>query len=86
MFHYDFNDRFGLTGRYDYFSDKNGYRTGIKQKLNAVTFAPTFSFGDGLGGLFELRYDSSDTDTFIDSDGEPGKGRLTTAFELTFGF
>ncbi len=86
MFHYDFNDRVGLTGRFDYFDDVNGSRTGTVQKLNAFTIAPTFVFGDGLGGLFEIRYDNSNENCFVDSDGVASNGKLTAAFELTFGF
>ncbi len=86
MFHYDFNDRIGLTGRFDYFDDTNGSRTGTAQKLNAFTIAPTFVLGDGFGGLFEIRIDNSDRESFIGSDDIPTKQNITAAFELTFSF
>ncbi len=86
MFHYDFNDRFGITGRYDYFYDKVGSRTGMSQKMNAFTISPTFVLGDGFGGLFEIRYDNSDMEFFVDPDGKPIKQSITSAFELTYGF
>jgi Putative beta-barrel porin-2, OmpL-like. bbp2 len=38
--HYDIKDWLGLTGRYGYFNDYDGARTGVEQELHSVTIAP----------------------------------------------
>ncbi|WP_297308721.1 outer membrane beta-barrel protein, partial [Neptuniibacter sp.] len=88
MNHWDFNDWFGLTARFDYFDDKNGSRLGssVAEKRKAFTFAPTFGLGDGMGALVEFRYDFSDQYVFTDSDGAPKKSGFTAAYEMTYSF
>ena len=86
MAHYDFSDFLGLTFRYDSFDDKAGSRLGTVEKRQAVTVAPTFVLGSGMGALIEIRNDFSDHDVFLDSDGAAVKSQLAVAFEFTFTF
>ncbi|MBZ0266678.1 porin [bacterium] len=86
MAHYDVNDWFGLTGRFDSFDDQDGaiLDEAMAQVRTSVTFAPTFVLGDGMGALVELRIDSSDEDVFVDADGAASGSTTSAAFEVTY--
>ncbi len=88
MTHYDFKENCGLTLRYDFFDDSDASRlgSGIVEKRQALTISPTFSLGNGMGALLELRYDFSDEEVFTDKDGDPSKSALGLAFETTYSF
>ncbi|MFQ5432768.1 MAG: outer membrane beta-barrel protein [Nitrospinota bacterium] len=87
--HYNFNDTWGLTLRYDAFNDEDGERLGGgvgKEKRNALTIAPTFSIAEGLGGLIEFKTTKSDKKPYTDSSGNATDSETTLAAELTFSF
>ncbi|MCK5147651.1 outer membrane beta-barrel protein [bacterium] len=88
MTHYDFTEKTGLTFRYDFFDDIDGARlgSGVAEKRQALTFAPTFSLGDGMAALFEFRIDFSDQEVFTDKDGSPSKSSAGAAFEMIYLF
>ncbi|MFQ5559775.1 MAG: outer membrane beta-barrel protein [Nitrospinota bacterium] len=88
MGHYDFNDEFGFTIRYDAFDDKDGARLGgmVKEKRNSYTVASTFSVGEGFAGLIEYRRTTSDQNVFTDSSGAPEDSGSSLAAELTYTF
>ena len=88
MTHYDFKEYCGLTFRYDYFDDSDATRlgSGIVEKRQALTISPTFSLGEGMVALLELRYDFSDEEVFTDKDGDPAKSKIGLAFEMTYSF
>lgn len=79
-------DRFGITTRFDYFNDSDGLRTGVAQKWKSFIISPSVSIVDGLGGLFELRYDWSNQDVFVGGDGLSKDNQFITAVEFTYGF
>lgn len=79
-------ESFGLTARFDHFNDKDGLRTGTPQKWNAFAISPSMLIIDGLGTLFEIRYDWSDQNVFTDSYGEPKDNQVTSGLEFTYGF
>lgn len=88
MAHRDFNGWSGLTVRYDFFDDQDGYAFGLvgseAQTRTAIAIAPTFVLDDGFGALIELRLDMSDQDAFTDSDDEATDSALTLAAEMTY--
>jgi len=88
MSHYDFNDRVGLTVRYDWFDDADGWAFGMVgteyQVRQAIAIAPTFAIADNCGALIEVRVDMSDQDAFVDADGDPTGSDLNVAFEMTY--
>lgn len=88
MAHYDVNGWLGWTARYDWFDDPDGYvfGSGAAETRTAITLAPTFVLGDGVGALLELRIDGSDQDVWMDRDGNPTDSNLTLAFETTCTF
>ena len=88
MAHRDFCSWAGLTGRFDWFDDPDAvvFEAGIAQTRTAITVAPTFVLGDGLGALVEVRMDQSSEDVFADSDGAPKGSTTSVAFEVTGSF
>ncbi len=88
MMHVDYSDWAGLTFRIDYFDDMDAARlgSGLEEKRTAVTLAPTFTLGDGMGALVELRYVVSDKEVFADDDGVLDKSTLGIAYEMTYTF
>ena len=95
MAHYDFTDWMGLTLRYDYFDDEEGYSFGLVAegddagkavKMQSFTIAPTFAIADGAGFLLEYRYDFADKDFFAAADGKYTDHNHTVAFEFTYSF
>jgi hypothetical protein len=88
MAHREFNSWSGLTVRYDYFDDPDGYTFGLvgvePQSRQAIAIAPTFVLDEGFGALVELRFDLSDQDAFTNSDGDPTGTATTVAMEMTY--
>lgn len=80
------SEKVSLTGRFSFFDDPDGVRTGAPQTLSEITLAPAVSIIDGLRGLLELRCDMSNQPAFTDSDGLPTDSKLSTALEFTYGF
>ena len=88
MGHYDFNDWFGLTVRYDEFKDEDGQRfgNGVNERWRSYTVAPTFVIAEGLGALLEYRSTKSSLQTFTDKGGNPTSTYEVIALELTYSF
>lgn len=88
MAHVDFSAWSGLTLRYDLFDDGDACRlgSGVGETRQALTVAPTFALGDGMGALVEFRTAFSDEKVFVDSDGQPAKSASALAFEMTYSF
>jgi hypothetical protein len=88
MIHRDFNTWSGLTIRYDYFDDQDGYAFGLvgtqEQTRQALAIAPTLVLDEGFGALVEMRLDMSDQDAFVDADGGSKDSALTLAAEMTY--
>jgi len=61
---YDFNDRYSLSLRSEYFDDKQGVRTGTVQKLKEVTITHEIRIAQGLILRPEYRHDRSDKEVF----------------------
>ncbi len=61
---YDFNDKYSLSLRSEYFNDKQGVRTGAIQKLKEITVTPEIRLAQGLLLRPEYRHDWSDKAVF----------------------
>jgi hypothetical protein len=85
MGHYDFNDIYGLTVRYDVFDDEDGARLGnsVKEEQKAITIAPTFVLGENAGMLIEYQLLESDKNVFA---GNSQDSQTTIAVEFTYKF
>ena len=86
MSKYDFTEKVGLAGRFDYFDDNDGLRTGTAQNRLAFAIAPSLSIIDGLNGLVEFRWDKSDHKVFSGTNGSLKDSKFTGALEFTYGF
>ncbi len=96
MAHRSLTDVLGLTLRYDYFDDKDGYAFPMvnagsdlvpdwkAQTRQAVTVAPTLSIDKGLDAVLEFRMDMSSEKVFQDADGKPKDSSLNVAFGITY--
>jgi hypothetical protein len=86
MNNFQITQRYGITARLDYLNDYDGSRTNTSQELKAFCISPSVKIVDGLSGLFEVRYDWSDHDTFAGGDNTVRSHQASTAFEFTYGF
>lgn len=84
------SDRTGVTVRYDFFDDKDGFAFGTVadavQKRQAFAIAPSYNLDEGLDLILELRLDWSDRDAWLDRDGQPTVRSLTVALEMIYSF
>ena len=64
---YAFTDAVSAAVRGEYFSDRNGYRTGTKQRLNEYTASMDFTVSGGMVLRPEYRYDKSDQFAFYNN-------------------
>jgi hypothetical protein len=82
---YQFTDQWRISGRVEYFDDKDGYRTGIVQKWKEGTV----TFGYAPAKNFELRiegrYDKSDQLAFVKDDtGNLDDNQTSVALEALY--
>ena len=78
--------RFGITGRAEWFWDRDGYRTGTAQTLGEVTFTPEFKIQDNMLVRAEVRYDISSEHFFENSEGGGRKYQTTIALQGLYAF
>ncbi len=76
-----------LTGRFEYFSDNEGFTTGTAQNMKEVTGTYEYKWAAGLLTRIEYRHDWSDQAVYHKGDSEMVKGEstLTAAFIAFFG-
>jgi hypothetical protein len=61
---YDINDTYSISVRGESFDDKDGVRTGTKQRLSEVTVTPEIRLANGIILRPEYRHDSSNKESF----------------------
>ncbi len=87
MGHYDFDDTYGVTVRYDSFDDEGGARLndgdGFKEKQTAIAVAGTMVLAENAGMIVE--YQSIDSDQKVFRNGAEDSTR-TIALEFTYKF
>jgi hypothetical protein len=86
--HANLNAWLGMTLRVDQISDDDGWIFGRAggEVRRSFTAAPTFTMGDGMASLIELRVDTSDEDVFLDDEGRAQGATTSVAFEATYSF
>ncbi len=62
--HYQLNGKSALSGRFEYFEDKNGFQTGTQQHIEEFTATYEYKWIEGLLARVEYRGDFSDHDVF----------------------
>ncbi|MEW6003248.1 MAG: porin [Nitrospirota bacterium] len=80
---YDFNDRYSLSLRTEYFKDQDGVRTGIAQSLKEITFTPEIKLAQSLILRPEYRHDWSDEKAF-DSNHRKSQDTIALAVMYTW--
>jgi hypothetical protein len=82
------NDNWAFTGRGSWFQDRQGFSTGLAQKLKEVTFTGEYKLAEGLLWRTEYRRDWSDQ-LFFERGGLPfshdSQDTFTIAFVAFFG-
>jgi hypothetical protein len=63
---YQLNKNWYVANRTEYFDDKNGARTGIKQQLWETTMTADWALSDPMHIRFEYRHDESDRKPFME--------------------
>jgi hypothetical protein len=61
---YDFNDRYSIAVRGEYFNDHDGVRTGMSQTMKEVTITPEIRLANGIILRPEYRHDWAEEKTF----------------------
>jgi len=83
MAHYDINERFGVTARYDYFNDEDGARLGnsVRERQKSYTISPSVELGEGALLLAEYRHYTSSSAVY---GGEDSKDSVAVEFTYSF--
>lgn len=63
---YQFHDCWYVAGRYEYFNDLDGARTGFRQAIQSATITVDWALSNPLHVRFEYRHDESNIDSFSD--------------------
>jgi hypothetical protein len=86
--HDQVNGKSAVTGRFEYFTDPNGFETLTVQNLVEGTFTYEYKWVEGMLTRVEYRYDSSSNSKFFDKLANQTTGQqqtLTIAFIAFFG-
>ena len=83
--HYQATNKIAFSPRWEYFSDPNGFSTGLAQKLNEFTLTGEYKLHEGVLGRMEYRRDHSDHDFFNRGTGlAPSQSTLEVALVAFF--
>jgi hypothetical protein len=82
---YAFTDRFSIAGRGEYFSDEDGFRTGVRQNAWEFTVTPAFQLTPKLALRAEYRGDFSNSKFFLDNV-QPVKHQNSVLAEMYYTF
>lgn len=75
-----------FSGRFEYFDDVDGLRTGWVQQLTGVSMTPSFQLVGDLKAAIEFRYDQSSIKYFQEQDGTPTDTKISSALGCTYSF
>ena len=83
---YHINDQWRVALRYQHFDDKDGFRTGVAQKLNAGTITLAYMPAASTEVRAEYRYDKSNVKSFanIYKGGAPKDSQSEAALEFIY--
>ena len=83
---HDISNAFSLNLRYEYYDDKDGFRSGTVQELNAFTITPEVRVNSNMVVRAEYRHDDSDATPYIDENGDAEDTQDTVAFNMLIYF
>jgi len=85
-FKFKFRDNYSIALRVEEFDDKDGFRTGIIQKLTGITLSPSVNLNKNLILRSDLRYDKSNVNTFEDKNNKMKESQFTTGLNIIYVF
>jgi hypothetical protein len=77
---------FALSPRVEYFNDRDGFQTGVAQKVKEVTVTAEFKHKDGVIMRLEYRGDFSDVPSFLKNISESVKSQNTVTIGFIYAF
>ena len=84
---YKFNDTWRISYRHEGFDDKQGYRSGLVQKLKSHTVTVGYAVSKGMELRGEVRQDKSDlANAFLRGNGTTSDTQMTYAVEAVYQF
>jgi len=87
---YQFTDQWRGSVRLEYFNDRDGYRTGVKQQWKEMTYTMAYLPNKNIELRGEYRYDRSNGNSpfgaFQNSSGVPTNNQYSFALEALFKF
>jgi hypothetical protein len=83
---YHFNDMWRISYRNENFDDKDGYRSGIAQRLKSNTFTLGYAPVKSVELRGEIRQDKSNVNSFLQVDGTGKSTQMTYALEAIYQF
>ncbi len=83
---YQFNDTWRASYRHEAFDDKDGFRSGLVQKLASNTATVGYAAAENMELRGEVRLDKSDMDAFLQNDGTAKKNQTSYAVQAVYKF
>ena len=83
---YQATPTWAFSPRYEFFTDSDGFATGLDQTVQEVTLTGEYKAPAGLLARIEFRTDFSDEEYFTKDDGDFTKTQPTLTFSLVYAF
>lgn len=83
---YQFAEQWRAVLRGEWFDDEDGFRTGVAQEWKEVTATLAYLPIDAVEIRAETRYDWSDIDSFVDTDGSVDDSQYSVGLEAIYKF
>lgn len=83
---YQINDTWRASYRHEGFNDKDGFRSGLVQKLASNTATVGYAVAENMELRGEVRLDKSDMDAFLQNDGTAKKNQTSYAVQAVYKF
>ena len=83
---YQATSTWAFSPRYEFFTDSDGFATGLDQTVQEITLTGEYKAPAGLLARIEFRTDFSDEEYFTKDDGDFTKTQPTLTFSLVYAF
>ncbi|MEQ1673421.1 MAG: outer membrane beta-barrel protein, partial [Candidatus Nitrotoga sp.] len=83
---YQISGTWRASYRHETYDDKNGFRSGLVQKLASNTATVGYAAAKNMELRGEVRLDKSDMDAFLQNDGTAKKNQISYAVQAVYQF
>ncbi|MEQ1813326.1 MAG: outer membrane beta-barrel protein [Candidatus Nitrotoga sp.] len=83
---YQINNTWRASYRHETYDDKNGFRSGLVQKLTSHTTTVGYAVAKNMELRGEVRFDKSTVDAFLQNDGTAKKNQTSYAMQAVYQF